>query len=165
MCTKKAIGFVKSCMDRKTWAGPVIELGAGSESRKYREWFEGYDYTTLDIEPQPDGSTDIVADILDMPQIKSDFYGVVLLCEVLEHLRNPFQAFKEVARILKPDGLLICTTVAAWPLHKHPFDFFRFMPDGLSYLCSVSGLEVICGVLEPITNTCGQECCVAAIKK
>ena len=165
MCTKKSVGFVAACMGKRIWPGPVIELGAGGASKKYKEYFKGYEFITLDLKAEPDGSTNIVADILNMPQVKSNSYGVVLLCEVLEHLRDPFKAFKEIARILRPGGLFICTTVAAWPLHKHPFDFYRFMPDGLNYLCNVSGLEVIHGVLEPITETCGQACCVAAIKK
>lgn len=165
MATNISIGFVKGCIVGKHWTGPVIELGAGSESKYYKQFFEGQKYVTLDREQELDGSIDIVADILNMPQVESSFYGVVLLCEVLEHLYNPFQAFKAAARILRPRGLFICTTVAAWPVHKHPFDFYRFLPDGLNYLCAVSGLKVIDGFLEPITKTCGQACCVAAIKQ
>ena len=165
MCTRKSVGFVKSCMDIDEWPGPVIELGAGKESRKYQEYFKGYEYITLDHKQEPDGSINVVADILNMPQVGSGRYGVVLLCEVLEHLCNPFKAFQEIVRILRPGGLFICTTVSAWPLHKHPFDFWRFMPDGLNYLCAESGLRVISGVLEPHTDTSGQAIAIAAVKK
>jgi 2-polyprenyl-3-methyl-5-hydroxy-6-metoxy-1,4-benzoquinol methylase len=165
MATPKSTEFVKIALSRNQWAGPVIELGAGNTSKFYRPFFKGQKYVTLDQTQQPDGSIDIHADILNMPQVESDFYGVVLLCDVLEHLYNPFQAFREAARILRPRGLFICTTVAAWPLHKHPFDFYRFLPDGLAHLCIVSGLKIIYGYLEPITKTCGQACCVAAIKE
>ena len=165
MATKTSVAFVRGCIEKKPWKDPVIELGAGSESKYYKQFFEGAKYVTLDRKQEPDGSIDIVADMLDMPQVESNFYGVALLCDVLEHLCNPFQAFQEAARILRPSGLLICTTVAAWPLHKHPFDFFRFLPDGLAHLCIVTGLKVTYGFLEPITKTCGQACCVAAIKE
>ena len=164
MCTKKSVGFVAACMGKRAWPGPVIELGAGSESKKYKEYFNGKQYVTLDLAARTDCQIDIVADILNMPQVESDTYGVVLLCEVLEHLRNPLQAFKEAARILRPRGLFICTTVAAWPLHKHPFDFFRFLPDGLTHLCNTAGLKVVYGFFQSITSECGQACCVAAIK-
>jgi len=165
MCTRKSVGFVKSCMDRKSWPGPVIDLGAGNESKLYQEYFAGYEYHTLDRTQEPDGSIDILADILNMPMVESNFYGIVLLCEVLEHLCNPFLAFKEAARILRPGGLFICTTVASWPLHKHPFDFFRFMPDGLTHLCIVSGLTVILGLYDVHSTDKGQACCVAAVKQ
>ena len=165
MCTKKSVGFVQESLGKKTWTGPIIDVGAGNESKYYKQLFEGQEYVTLDRTQEPDSSIDILADILNMPQVKSNFYGVVLLCEVLEHLLNPFDAFKEAARILRPSGLFICTTVAAWPLHKHPFDFYRFMPDGLTHLCIVEELEIFFGYLEPPNPEKGQACCVAAVKK
>jgi len=77
-----------------------------------------------------------------MPQVKSDFYGVVLMLELLEHVPDPPQAFKEAARILKPGGIFICTTPSCWPVHRHPKDYWRFLPDGLDYLCQISNLKI-----------------------
>jgi len=165
MCTIASVEFVKTALTKKEWSGPIIDLGAGNESRFYKQLFEGHEYVTLDRTQEPDSSIDILADILNMPLVQSNSFGVVLLCEVLEHLPNPFDAFKEAARILRPGGLFICTTVASWPLHKHPFDFFRFMPDGLTHLCIVSGLTVILGLYDVHSTDKGQACCVAAVKQ
>lgn len=165
MATGKSIMHVKDSLDRRKWTGPIIDLGGGKESKYYKQFFVGYKYVKLDIEPDPDGSTDIVADILNMPQVESNFYGVVLLLETLEHLPHPFLAFKEAARILQPGGLFICTTVASWPEHKHPKDYWRFLPDGLICLCVTVGLQPW-GITRQPYGKCGsQTCCVAATKK
>jgi len=141
MATGASIMYVKELIDKKPWTGPVIDLGAGKESKFYEGYFAGHEYIRLDNAEQANARTDIIADILNMPQVKSNFYGVVLLLDVLEHLCDPFLAFHEAARILRPRGLFICTTVASWPEHKHPFDFYRFMPDGMTYLCVRTGLQ------------------------
>ena len=164
MATGASILYVKDCLDAKPWTGPVIDLGAGLESKYYEGFFVGHKYVRLDNKAQTSARTDIIANILDMPQVESNFYGVVLLLDTLEHLPDPFRAFEEAARILRPGGLFICTTVAAWPEHKHPFDYYRFLPDGLKFLCARVGLQpYITGFKVYGASGC-QTVCVGAIK-
>lgn len=46
------------------------------------------------------------ADIYDLP-FKDETFDSVIICFVLEHLRNPLQALKETKRVLKKGGKLI----------------------------------------------------------
>ncbi len=46
-----------------------------------------------------------------------------------------------MARVLKPGGQLILTTVQCWEIHQHPNDFFRYTRYGLTYLFDKAGLE------------------------
>ena len=165
MASAPSITFVKDVLDRKPWNGPVIDLGAGEQSKYYKPYFAGHEYIQLDSKAEPDGSTDIIADMLNMPQVLSSLYGVVLMLEILEHVYRPFLAFKEAARILKPGGLLICTTVSVWPIHRHPVDCWRFLPDGLEYLMRASNLEPFAGMNESSNATRWSHCCMAGIKK
>ena len=165
MASAPSITFVKDILDKKPWTGPVIDLGAGEQSKYYKPYFAGHKYTQLDLEAQPDGSTDIIADMLNMPQILSNSYGVVLMLEILEHICRPFLAFKEAARILRPGGLLICTTVSVWPIHRHPVDYWRFLPDGLEYLMRVSNVEPLAVMIESPSATRQSHCCIAGTKK
>lgn len=164
MATDVSGRFVKNSINMKLWKGPVIDLGSGGYSNYYKPHFGTEKYVRLDLEAQPNNGTDIIADILDMPQIPSDNYGVVLLCETLEHVNNPFKAFKEAARILRPGGLFICTTVACWTEHKHPKDYWRFLPDGLRYLCETVGLNIYNLEMFPNDAQSPAHCSVAAIK-
>ena len=165
MACAPSIIFVKDAMDKKTWTGPVIDLGAGEQSKYYRPYFSGHEYIQLDLEAQPDGSTNIIADMLNMPQVQSSFYGVVLMLEILEHVAIPFLAFKEAARILRPGGLLICTTISAWPIHRHPVDYWRFTPDGLAYLCRLAKLTPFLWSNQSSDGAVLVHCCIAAIKE
>ena len=54
--------------------------------------------------------------------------------EVLEHLKNPFIAVKEIKRVLKPSGKLILTTRFIFSLHDAPNDYFRYTKYGLKEL-------------------------------
>lgn len=164
MATPSSIMWVKDCIDRIAWSGPVIDLGSGRESKYYKPYFVGHEYVKLDLEADPNDPSSTVGDILNMPQVKSNFYGVVLLLEVLEHVPLPFKAFREISRILRPGGLFICTTVASWPEHKHPKDYWRFLPDGLAYLAVSSGLKVLGISKKPYGRTGSITCCMISTK-
>lgn len=157
--------FVRDSLDKIAWAGPVIDLGGGNESKYVQPYFAGHKYIKLNIEADPNGSTDIVGDICKMPQVESNFYGVVLLLDTLEHIAWPLLAFREAARILRPGGLFICTTVASWPEHKHPKDYWRFLPDSLVLLSVTVGLQVIGLTKKPYGPRGAETCCVVAAKE
>jgi len=164
MATKESKNFVRDSISRKAWSGPVIDLGAGIQAGDYAQFFPREKYIQLDADKVACPTADIVADILKMPEVKTASYGVVLMLETLEHLADPFQAFKEAARILRVGGLFVCTTVAVWALHRHPKDYYRFLPDGLQYLCKASELTPYFEMLDNPKADSACHCCIAAVK-
>lgn len=105
----------------------VLNIGAGSNN--YKEYFPNL--ITLDIDAQK--SPNIVADIHKMP-FRDNEFALILCTEVLEHLKNPMQAIKEIQRVLKSGGKLILTTRFIFPLHVVPNDYFRYTKYGLKEL-------------------------------
>ena len=64
--------------------------------------------------------------------------------QVLEHLHgSPFDALRESARVLKPGGLIVHTTVFSHHLHPKPYDHWRFSPQGLARLADSAGLVTL----------------------
>lgn len=61
-----------------------------------------------------------VGDVAAMP-IESDSIDVVVSFETIEHVPNENQVVAEYARVLRPGGLLICSTPNEWPLEIAPF--------------------------------------------
>src|SRR5690606_385404 len=70
---------------------------------------------------------------------------LVICLEVIEHVKNPFQADEEIRRVLKPSGKVLLTTPFIMPYHgksifKDNFshvaypDFWRFTHQGLEWL-------------------------------
>jgi len=73
-------------------------------------------------------------DVHDLSGIPDDRFEVVFLLEALEHIERPHEALSAVRRVLKPEGILVLSTVMDFPIHRHPHDFWRFCPDGLAVL-------------------------------
>lgn len=88
---------------------------------------------------------DVKADLCALPFADNEFDGVVLT-EVLEHCKNPFQAMSEVRRVLKPNGLLLVTSPFLWPWHgtEDYQDYWRFTHEGWQLLLKeFSEVEII----------------------
>ena len=83
---------------------------------------------------------EVLGDISDLPFHDGSFDAVINI-QVLEHLKEPGIGISEMARVLKPGGQLILTTVQCWEIHQHPNDFFRYTRYGLTYLFDKAGLE------------------------
>lgn len=81
--------------------------------------------------------------ILALPHA-SNSYDFCVSDQVLEHVEgDPFTAFSESARVVKPGGFVCHTTCMINPIHGVPNDFWRFTPDALRLLATSSGCDVI----------------------
>jgi SAM-dependent methyltransferase len=100
------------------------------------------DWSRLRHDPSGESKADVHGSALKLPFKSSSFY-VVLCTQVLEHVTRPGKLFREVARVLKPQGLLILTVPQTTPLHEEPEDYYRFTCYGLTFLAGRAGLEVV----------------------
>ncbi|MDR3702121.1 MAG: class I SAM-dependent methyltransferase [Candidatus Sulfopaludibacter sp.] len=95
-------------------------------------------YINLDLFPMP--GVDLAADAEQLPFPDGVFQRVE--CDaVLEHVRRPEQAMREIQRVLAPGGYLHLVTPFCHPFHEYPKDYRRFTPDGLKELAA--GLEPV----------------------
>jgi len=112
----------------------VLNVGAGGEVEENLKGHAGrrsFRVTSLDIDPGR--GPDVVGDIAEFDPGDARFDAVVM-CEVLEHVREPRQAIEKVHRLLRPGGVLILSTPFIFPLHDQPADYYRFTRHGLEWL-------------------------------
>lgn len=107
----------------------ILDVGAGS--CPYRHLFAHCDYRTQDVALlQAEqlrhggyGQIDYVGDATAIPAPDGEF-DAVLCTEMLEHHPEPIKVVKELARILKPGGILLLTAPLGSGIHQEPFHFY-----------------------------------------
>ena len=130
------VNYVKWAIERFPFDEPVLDTCAGWEPNFYQPLFPGKRYIKQDMRDFDPPCIDIICDISDMKSIASESIGLVLNLESLEHLPYPQKAIDEILRVLRPNGLLILTTVMHFKIHRAPKDYWRFTPDGVELLLS-----------------------------
>lgn len=91
----------------------------------------------LDLVPGPTVHVCASAEYLPFPD---EAFNLVLSQEVLEHVRDPFQAMREMKRVLKKGGILYCQVPFVIGYHPGPTDFWRFTKEGIATLIEQAGL-------------------------
>lgn len=94
----------------------------------------------LDLARTP--AVDLVADGLRLPFPGARF-DLVISQETVEHLPDPFGAVREMARVLRPGGMLHLQAPFVIGYHPGPEDYWRFSRAGMRRLLEQAGLAEV----------------------
>lgn len=119
----------------------VADVGCGKQPWRQLVADLGGTYTGIDITQNSENSVDIVAPIDAVP-IPDEAFDVILCTEVLEHVPEIWAAFRELARLTAPRGVVIVTTPFVFPIHGPPWDFARHTPYQLMACAEANHLQV-----------------------
>ncbi len=106
----RILKFVKKSEKQK-----ILDIGTGQGY--LLEVAEDYDFDCYGIEISKYASerankkfpNKIFCGNLKDAKYKDCYFDVITLTDVLEHLKNPSEIFKEICRILKPNGIIVLT--------------------------------------------------------
>ena len=127
--------------------GRLLDIGSGSAP--YADLFRGKisAFIALDIEPPACPAREerlqfpfVLGDALHLP-FKSASFDTGLMTQVLEHTQEPSAALAEANRVLKSEGVLLISVPFSYPIHDG-CDYYRFTPQGITYLLGKAGFEV-----------------------
>lgn len=119
----------------------ILDIGAGD--LPFKKYFSENSYFSQDIIQNKTNSINFIGDMnKGIPAIKKESFDYILCTQVLEHLYDPKESFKEFSRILKPKGYLFLTTHMVFDEHMEPNDYFRFTKYGLKTLGDMSGFNL-----------------------
>ncbi len=85
---------------------------------------------------------DVVSDGGHIPFATGTIDTVVCL-ETLEHVDDPLQVTRELARVLHPSGVLFLSVPFLYRLHDAPNDFWRFTQYQVERMLRQAGLEIV----------------------
>jgi SAM-dependent methyltransferase len=112
----------------------ILNVGSGGDVQKLLLQFKGVNLLNIDIDYLR--GPDIVCDITDsnLTNIINFEPDLVCIFEVLEHVKEPHKAIRNIYKILKKGGKCICSAPFIFPIHDEPNDYFRFTIYGLKLL-------------------------------
>lgn len=112
----------------------VLDLGCGPRDQQAPFESCGSEYVGVDFNS---ADADLLADAHAIP-FRAATFDVVFSYAVLEHLYNPFIACSEIARVLKPGGVVVGTVSQGEPFHD---SYFHHTSYGLLSVLGRAGLE------------------------
>jgi len=112
----------------------VLEIGSlivpGQEHLSVRKYFPEAEYIGVDM--QKGNGVDVVEDCIyycyNYYQIGEEF-DLILCLDMLEHTKEPFEIIESAKQCLKPNGVLLVTSVFNFKIHEYPNDYWRFTPE------------------------------------
>ena len=105
--------------------GIILDCGAGRRGIYYDNVvnFEIVAYDTTDVRG-----------VGEQLPFKDDSFDVVFSLAVLEHVKDPFKCAKEIIRVLKPGGELLCCVPFLQPMHGYPNHYYNMTEQGIRNL-------------------------------
>lgn len=122
-------------------SGRLLEIGPQDRSL-VRESFSTFSVDTFDIVDTHQPT--LVGDITKHnAAIADSSYDCVVCMEVIEHTLQPFDAVKEIRRILKDGGYLLISAPLNWRIHGPLPDCWRITEHGWKVLLRDFDIETI----------------------
>ena|GEM_PF-1414875 len=130
------VEFARDIAESFELASPLVEIGSraaeGQEGiADLRGIFGAAEHIGCDIQEGP--GVDRIEDVHHL-SFADGSVGTVISLETLEHVADPLRAVREMHRVLRPGGLLAISSLMFFPIHAHPWDYWRFTPEGFELL-------------------------------
>ncbi len=123
--------------------GVVLDVGGEKHSTvlhplDHRKTVERWLYLNVGAATFPD----ILADGAGLPLVDASV-DTILCLETLEHVRDPIQVVREVARVLRPGGTLILSLPFLYRIHSAPHDYWRFTSHQVERMIREAGIQTV----------------------
>lgn len=124
----------------------ILDIGSFDRSGEYnygnilneKKWT----YHGLDLKKGK--NVDIVVENpYDWREIEDETYDVVISGQAFEHIEFFWLTLEQIDRILKPGGFVCIIAPSAGPVHRNPYDCYRFGEDGMKAMAEYINLRVI----------------------
>jgi ubiquinone/menaquinone biosynthesis C-methylase UbiE len=116
----------------------LLCFGGGDTRERLLTEALGFRVISFDIDPIE--GVDMLADGHSLP-LSNDFFNIVTAFEVLEHLKEPWIAIQEIARVLSREGRFVGSVAFLKPFHE---SYFHMSHKGVAALLESAGFRLDC---------------------
>lgn len=144
--------YLKMQYFKETYLNPndelkILDIGSFDKGGDYNYGLilneDKWTYHGLDL--QPGNNIDIV---VENPydwnnEIADETYDLVVSGQAFEHIEFFWLTLEQVKRVLKPGGLFFLIVPSTGPVHKNPYDCYRFNDNAMKAMAKYINFNVI----------------------
>jgi SAM-dependent methyltransferase len=121
----------------------ALVLDAASGAQPYRHLLQNTQYESADFEmvDKEYRTTTYVCDLSSIP-VEDGRFDYILFNQGLEHMPDPLAVLRELNRVLKPGGTMLCTAPLFYEEHEQPYDYFRYTQFAYDKILPAAGFKV-----------------------
>lgn len=125
--------------------GDLIDLGCGKVPlfQMYKDHVASVTCVDWENSMHKNPFLDQTCDLNDSLPFPDKSFDTILLSDVLEHISDPENLWREMGRIVRPGGMLIMNVPFYYKLHEIPYDFFRYTEYALRRFASKANFEIV----------------------
>jgi SAM-dependent methyltransferase len=120
--------------------GIVVDIGGRNVNGSLKSFFEDMKFICVDMEEDP--SVDIVVNPSEKMPFEDESVDLIISTSCFEHDPCFWMTFKEMCRIVKPNGYIYVNAPSSGPYHMYPGDNWRFYSDAGQALAYWSGKQI-----------------------
>ncbi len=122
----------------------VLDVGSMNVNGSYRTLFDDPSWRYTGMDAAAGGGVDVVLGRpYDWSSLGDASFDVVVSGQAFEHIEFPWVTILEVARVLRPGGLVCIVVPSSGMEHRFPVDCWRYYPDGIRALVRWADLDVV----------------------
>lgn len=124
----------------------ILDIGSFDKDGNYNYGLilneNKWTYQGLDL--REGNNIDIVVESpYDWKEVEDESYDLVITGQAFEHIEFFWLTLEEIKRVLKPGGLFFIIVPSTGPVHKNPYDCYRFNDDAMKAMAKYINFNVI----------------------
>jgi len=124
----------------------ILDIGSFDRNGNYNYGLilneEKWTYHGLDLK-EGNNVHVVVEDPYDWREINDEIYDVVVSGQAFEHIEYFWLTLEQVKRVLKPGGLFCLIVPSTGPVHRNPYDCYRFNQDAMKAMAKYINFTVV----------------------
>lgn len=143
--------YLKMQYFKNTYLNPndelkILDIGSFDKDGNYNYGIilneKKWTYHGLDMKPGNNINI-VVENPYEWQEIENESYDLVVSGQAFEHIEYFWLTLEEVKRVMKPGGLFFLIVPSTGPVHKNPYDCYRFNENGMKAMAKYINLKVI----------------------